>query len=207
MARLVCVLCGSDQILPLETRYHHCHRCDLRFLDPAYRLSADEEKKRYLTHNNDVNDLRYQQFVTPLFSEITKRAKASSHGLDFGSGTGPVLTKMLKESGYSIQLYDPYFANDERVFDVTYDFIFSCEVVEHFYEPHFEFTRLKTLLKPNGFLAIMTHLYDDSIDFNSWYYRQDPTHVVFYSQKTFGWIAQSLDYREPVFSGNRLIVI
>jgi len=30
------------------------------------QLSKDKEKERYEEHNNDVEDLRYQQFVAPI---------------------------------------------------------------------------------------------------------------------------------------------
>ena len=35
-------------------------------LDPLDYLSQEEEKERYKNHNNDVNDPRYQKFVSPI---------------------------------------------------------------------------------------------------------------------------------------------
>ena len=34
----------------------------------------------------------------------------------------------------------------------------------------------------------MTDIYDENIDFSSWYYKNDPTHIFFYHMKTFEWI-------------------
>ena len=35
----------------------------------------------------------------------------------------------------------------------------------------------------------MTARVDEVDDFNSWYYKEDPTHVCFYSRATFDWLA------------------
>lgn len=34
----------------------------------------------------------------------------------------------------------------------------------------------------------MTDLYKSDIDFPKWYYKNDPTHVFFYSDEAFKWI-------------------
>lgn len=41
-----------------------------------YRLTSKEERKRYLEHNNDVNDAtRYQSSVKPIISTILNKIK------------------------------------------------------------------------------------------------------------------------------------
>jgi SAM-dependent methyltransferase len=112
-------------------------------------------------------------------------------GLDFGSGTGPVITKQLLEKGYHVNLYDPYFAPFDDYLQHKYDYIFSCEVFEHFYNPQFEIKRLVNLLKPQGHLLIMTHVFNHQKPFNDWYYKNDPTHVFIYTPKTFDYIAKN----------------
>jgi hypothetical protein len=37
-------------------------------------------------------------------------------------------------------------------------------------------------------------LFDNSINFENWYYRRDPTHVIFYSEKTFHVIAKQRNW-------------
>jgi len=40
----------------------------------------------------------------------------------------------------------------------------------------------------------MTNFYDENIDFASWYYRKDPTHVAFYSKETLMNIASNMSW-------------
>lgn len=37
----------------------------------------------------------------------------------------------------------------------------------------------------------MTNMYSPEIDFNAWYYKNDKTHVFFYSDEAFNWIQQA----------------
>ena len=172
------------------------------------------ERAHYLHHNNDVDDPRYQKFVEPVLAAILKRLPHNTpvSGLDFGAGTGSVLAHQLKQQAPEcvIEMYDPYFHNHPELLSRTYDFIFACEVVEHFYDPAAEFQRLSRMLKPGGFLAIMTDLFHaKTTDFERWYYRLDPTHTVFYSRRTIEWIAtgSSLQlFSGVVFEGPRVAV-
>jgi len=137
-----CPLCKSES-QPLIENYFLCAHCDLRFLDSQKYLTPEKEKQRYLEHNNDINDLRYQEFVSPLVNEVKSHFGVNSKGLDFGAGTGPVLAKLLSENGFEMSIYDPYFHPDKSYLDNTFDFIVSSEVVEHFYNPKAEFEKLK----------------------------------------------------------------
>ena len=71
----------------------------------------------------------------------------------------------------------------------TYDFVTCTEVAEHFHRPADEFDRLERLLRPGGWLAVMTSFQTDDARFAGWHYRRDPTHVVFYRAETFRTIA------------------
>lgn len=97
---------------------------------------------------------------------------------------------MLAEAGFEVTLYDPFFAPDTTALECEYDFIFCCEVVEHFHHPFDEFAKLDSLLRPNGILAILTGMEYPQVDFASWHYRRDPTHVAFYKPETMVQIAQ-----------------
>ena len=109
---------------------------------------------------------------------------------------------MFKEDGYIIDLYDPYFFPDVSCLNKKYDFITCTETVEHFYSPNKEFHTLNSLLEVGGWLGIMTNFYDDSINFNDWYYRKDPTHVVFYTEETFKFIASMMSWRIEIPTKN-----
>ncbi|NQU63265.1 MAG: methyltransferase domain-containing protein, partial [SAR324 cluster bacterium] len=64
------------------------------------------------------------------------------------------------------------------------------EVVEHFRDPITEWNRLINLVKKGGWLVIMTQLTYAELDFSQWYYKNDTTHICFYANQTFNWIAQ-----------------
>lgn len=207
-----CILCEAKNLLPIVTEnpeefYYHCALCDLRFLEPSMRLSPIDEKARYLSHNNDIHDPRYRNFVRPLFEAIRARAPLAAKGLDFGAGTGPVLAEMLKESGFDVALYDPYFWPDPLAFTRKYDFIFACEVIEHLYSPRTEIQRIRDSLKPGGFFALMTSLVTDKIDFKTWHYRRDPTHIAFYSAATFDAIQRGFGFKSVETSDDRIVVL
>lgn len=162
-----CILCHSFLNQKVDLYYYQCDTCAAYVKDVSYYFSADREKQHYEFHNNDVNDVGYQKFTSPITNEILSRFSTNTLGLDFGCGKGPVITKQLVDCGYSINLYDPYFYPDTSYRNERYDYIFSCEVFEHFYHPAKEIAQLKQLLKPNGLLLIMTHLYDDQVPFES----------------------------------------
>jgi SAM-dependent methyltransferase len=96
---------------------------------------------------------------------------------------------MLRERGFDVELFDPYFAPDRSVLSRTYDFIVCCEVIEHFHRPAEEFDRLGAILNPGGILGIMTCFQTDDSAFERWHYLRDPTHVVFYRERTLSFVA------------------
>lgn len=207
-----CPLCSAPELASFFTtnegaEYFHCSTCDLRSLHGRHRLSLKDERSHYELHENDVHDPRYRKFVSPLFDAVSGRLTPGATGLDFGAGSGPILATLFGEAGYATEKFDPFFWPDRRVLERTYDFVVTSEVVEHFNQPQLEFPKLRALLAPGGVLGIMTHLYDSSIDFASWYYRRDPTHVVFYSKATFGWIARECSFSSLTFEGERVVVL
>ncbi len=89
-----------------------------------------------------------------------------------------------------MQIYDRFYAHHECVFEQQYDFITATEVVEHLHHPFAELQRLWHTLKAGGYLGIMTSRYDTIEDFNSWHYKLDPTHVLFFSTESFLWLSR-----------------
>lgn len=76
-----------------------------------------------------------------------------------------------------------------------YDFVTCSETAEHFHDPAAEFRRFDALLKPGGWLGLMTGMLLEGIDFDAWHYRRDPTHVVFYQRATMRYLAQLYGWR------------
>lgn len=171
-------------------RYWRCRQCLATYLDAAQRPGADEERRRYLQHNNGPHDPGYRAFLDRLVAPLLGLLPPNRCGLDYGCGPGPVLAQMLREAGHAVRLYDPFFHPDAAALAQTYDFITCSEVVEHFHHPAREFFRLRALLKPGGWLAIMTCFQADDRRFPDWHYRRDPTHVVFYRDQTFRHLAR-----------------
>lgn len=202
-----CPLCNTNTKLFFKSskkEYYKCSTCFSISLNPTCYLSSEQERKRYQEHNNDVHDPRYQKFVEPIIKAVKKSFKKIDYGLDFGCGTGPVISKLLRDTDYRIATFDPFFDNNLKVFQTSYNYIVCCEVIEHFHNPLQEFRLLKSLLKSGGKLYCMTELYEENIDFDKWYYKNDDTHVIFYQIKTFDWIKDQLGFNKVSISG-RLI--
>ncbi|MFN6946593.1 MAG: class I SAM-dependent methyltransferase [Cytophagaceae bacterium] len=200
-----CTLCETPLVNPADEFYFICDTCGAFVKDQNHYVTKHQEKSRYEEHNNDVNDERYQNFTSPITKAVLEKFTSKHLGLDYGCGTGPVISKMLKDNGYQVNLYDPYFYPDKNYLNHQYDYIFSCEVFEHFYHPKEEIQKLLNILKPNGSLMIMTHIYDYIIDFKKWYYRKDPTHVFIYTDKTVQFIAKK--FKLTIESQNDRMVV
>ena len=191
-APVVCPLCAARPRMFGDAHgrsFLECDACGLTFVDPAQRPDPGTERARYASHRNDPADERYRAFLSRLLDPLLARLSPGSEGLDYGSGPGPTLSVMLAEAGHPTAIYDPFFATDPRVLARTYDFITCSETAEHFFEPGVEFMRLDALLRPGGWLAVMTSLREDQ-PLEEWWYARDPTHVSLYRARTLEWIAR-----------------
>ena len=171
-------------------------------LDPRQFLSADDELAHYHTHDNRVDDPGYRTFLARLATPLLELLPYGRHGLDYGSGPGPALAAMMREAGHEMTIYDPFFAPDLRVLGDRYDFITCTEVAEHFYDPAAEFDRLDAMLRPGGWLGIMTTFQTDDARFSNWHYRRDPTHVVFYRRETLQVLASDRGWSVDIPTAN-----
>lgn len=170
-------------------RYDRCRACGGITMDPAARLSPSDEFEHYKTHQNDPSDPQYREFLRPLAEELQLRLGRHQDGLDFGCGPGPGLAVMLADEGHRTALFDPFFHPDLKVLDQKYDFVICSEVAEHFQNPAYEFSRLSKMLRPGGWIGIMTSFIPMDRPFPSWHYVKDPTHVSFYTSDTLRRIA------------------
>ena len=205
-----CPLCNTNQKLAFlsdaEREYYRCSCCDLIFVPREYHLSEIDQRARYDSHNNDPGDLRYRNFFKQLLVPLLAILPSNSHGLDFGSGPGPTLSLMLEECGHKVDLYDKFYAQNDAVFQNRYDFITATEVVEHLPNPLKDLEVLVKILQRGGILAIMTEIISPQLDFTNWYYKNDPSHVCFYSEKTFLYLANLLGL-EIVTLSERVIIL
>ncbi len=170
--------------------YFQCDNCALVFVPSEYYISTSEEKAIYDLHQNAVNDLGYHQFLSRMFEPMQCYIQPKSVGLDFGSGPSPVLATMFEQAGYRMAIYDYFYANNPDALQQKYDFITATEVVEHLHHPNLVFKQLLSCLKPEGVLGIMTKRVLNADRFATWHYKNDMTHVCFFSIETFEWVAK-----------------
>lgn len=204
----ICPLCkniSSEYYKDKFRLFHLCFRCKAVFVNREHLPDKDSERSRYYEHNNNVNDVRYQNFVNPIVSEVISNFRPENTGLDFGAGTGPVISKLLRDKNFNIKQYDPFFHNDPVLLQSKYDYIICCEVMEHFHKPDYEFKLLKKLLNKNGKLYCMTSVYNQTIDFKSWNYKNDITHVIFYQKETLHYILENFGFSDMKVQNNLIV--
>ncbi|MEX0887233.1 MAG: class I SAM-dependent methyltransferase [Phycisphaeraceae bacterium] len=205
---LPCPLCGGCTGREPHPGYTLCETCGLARLAPHRRLTPAAERAHYLTHENDPGDERYRRFLERLAGPMMRRVVPPAHGLDYGSGPGPTLSVMLQERGYTMSLYDPFFAPDAAALARQYEFVTCSETAEHFHQPGEQFARLDGLVRTGGWLGVMTCLFDagaPGFDFGDWWYRRDPTHVCFYQPRTMRWLAERFGWR-VTFEGATVVM-
>ncbi|MEQ5801500.1 class I SAM-dependent methyltransferase [Halomonas sp. H10-9-1] len=191
-----CPLCASADTAfyhcDARREYHRCRCCTLVFVPPAFRLDPQAERAVYDQHENSPDDPGYRRFLSRLFEPLKARLEHGARGLDFGAGPGPTLSVMFEEAGHRMAIYDPFYAPGASVLEQSYDFITATEVVEHLFAPGKELARLASLLRPGGWLGLMTKRVTDHAAFTRWHYILDPTHVSFFGEATFRWLADEL---------------
>ncbi len=193
-----CPLCKGKSISFFQNNLHSfrlCSLCQGIYRDSDQYLSTNDERKRYLNHQSSIEDTGYYKFISPILDLVDNNFDKGSLGLDFGCGHSPVLSQHLIKMGFKVDEYDPIFFNDESILEKQYDFIVSCEVIEHLYKPYKDFNQLFSMLKSGGKLICKTHPYTKEIDFASWYYKNDPSHVFIYQNETFEWIGKSFNMK------------
>lgn len=205
-----CPMCrsgrGVDFFVDRWRRYLRCDVCRLIFVPPEFHLSLAGEKAEYDLHENSPDDPGYRKFLGRLFEPVNDRIAAGSTGLDFGSGPGPTLSVMFEEAGHDVEIYDPFYSPDETPLTRQYDFVTASEVVEHFRNPADDLQRLWSCVKPGGLLGIMTKQVIDQASFANWHYKNDPTHISFFSRETFNWLAEDW-LAELTFVGSDVMLL
>ena len=168
-----------------------------------YYLDSAAEKKRYALHNNSLLNTGYVRYLESFIDSVLgfpaifdqKNIKMQEI-VDYGSGPEPSLATLLQKRGFTVRCYDPYFAPEMVLPGKLADFVTCLEVAEHFKEPIKDFALIVNCIRENGFLALATHLMpaftnetEQIAFFSSWWYRQDPTHVSFFTEKALRIVA------------------
>ena len=145
-----------------------------------------------------------ENFIQNSIEEFLPSIKTA---LDFGSGPGPVLSELLKQKGLEVDIYDLYYSPKKVYQNKSYDLITSTEVFEHLSKPLEVMQTLVSHLNPNSYLAIMTKFPPkDDEEFLNWWYRRDPTHISFYTPKTFEVLAKKFGLEIVKFVDDNVVV-
>lgn len=207
-----CKLCGHEVKKldkPAVPEYYHCVSCDLVLLGENSHVSAGEELKRYLYHNNSPDNKGYADFLRGFIRDAgIESMRDVGAALDFGCGPRPVLQKLLYETGIDVvDIYDPFFFPGEDFKNKKYDLITCTEVFEHLKNPAETIALLRDRLTDRGLLAVKTLFHTTCDSFEKWWYRQDVTHVSFYSPATFKWIAVNCGFGIRIIDERSICVL
>jgi hypothetical protein len=190
--------------------YFQCNQCKLVYVSPEFLPSKEVEKQEYDLHENSFEDEGYRKFLgkvlTPLTPFIKDMKFGELRGLDFGCGPAPVLASMLEEEGVRMNMYDPFYAHNLSVLEQSYDVVTCTEAIEHFHAPHVEWALFNKLVASGGVLAIMTKRVLDKARFANWHYKNDVTHVSFFSEATFRYLADRDGY-DVMFPASDVVIM
>lgn len=173
--------------------YRYCSKCGLVQALPRFFPDPIKEKKRYLKHNNTIQNKGYVKYLEDLvISSVAPYLRKGSRILDYGCGPVPVLSSLLESKGFRVTPYDPYFYTDRAWETKYFDAVVSVEVFEHLQDPQAAVKEILSVLDKEGIMIVRTLLHNENKDFfSTWWYRQDFTHITFYSEKTFRFITET----------------
>jgi hypothetical protein len=208
-----CPLCSVSahyQSSGESREYWLCSHCFVIFVPDNFHVAQAEEIERYLEHENSIQNEGYVHMFQKKISILEKYEFKTA--LDYGCGYEPVLKFLLEQQGIETDAYDLNFFPDLNL-NKQYDLVISTETFEHFRNPAEEIHRITDRVIPGGLLAIMTRFYPTekqgllSDTFSNWYYKRDPTHIIFYCTKTFQWLAESIGFKMVYNNDHDFVVL
>ncbi len=191
----ICPLCFENktqktQVVFKDRSYYKCISCQLIYCDRVNLPDIEAEKSRYRLHQNIIENTGYLSFLIKIIDPLVLFLNSDMIGIDYGCGPSPIISDILQEKGIMCENYDPFFFPVmPKIFD--YDFIISTECFEHFHYPSNDINKIMNILKPGGYLAIMTDTWVSESSMSDWHYLRDFTHVSFYHHKTMLFIAKT----------------
>jgi uncharacterized C2H2 Zn-finger protein len=190
---MACPVCSLKEERLLENRkrrFFRCPRCG--FVHAEFPPDEDQARRRYLLHHNDTEEYR------TYLGGIIKRALTlcAEHGrrietvLDFGSGPDEAAARILRGYGIQTDSWDPFF-HPVPPQKEAYDLVLCIEAAEHFFNPALEFCTIADALNDGGLALLHTSLTPAADDeFLRWWYKEDSTHVSFYSELSLRMLAE-----------------
>lgn len=197
-----CVFCLETAIIEKiigNTKYSQCSSCQGVFVNREFLPGDEAEKRRYELHQNTLENAGYRGYLES-FIKIFETFPGIETIFDYGCGPSPALVQLLVNRGYDARGWDPFFASETKRFENGADLVTCLEVAEHFFNPRKDFELIAECVKPGGYLVLGTHSIPQFSGektwgfFESWWYRQDITHVSFYSEKSLQIVAASAGF-------------
>ncbi len=208
-----CRVCGtaSGLFYQNERRFFRCPECRLIFTVDAVDKSLEEAHYKKQWAETDPGFWKSQVDV---LLKIIALYRTPERLLDFGSGSGE-MTKELERRGVSATPLEPMihgYLKDQR-FSCTFDVVVAVEVIEHLPNLWEELNAIENVLATGGiviFSTLLTNSFVDAPDaarqFADWWYKDDPTHVSFFCNRTLGKLADMGKFDIDVY-GDKVFVL
>jgi len=191
-----------------KINYYDCQDCEYIFKSAENYQDFKTQKKRYDLHQNKDSDKQYEAYFQHFLDFVLPKISKAKTVLDFGCGASTLLAQMLEKKGFKSTYFDPIYYPEISLDEKKYDLIVSVEVFEHLSQPKETFAYLIEKLNTGGHLAIQTEFHPNNKEaFMSWYYPQDPTHIVFFRKKTFEVLAKDFSCNIVADNGKNMIII
>jgi SAM-dependent methyltransferase len=194
-----CRICRNPSYLVFEdTRsFFACNVCGLIFSDCL--ISPEAVEKHYKDQHSNTFDWMKEAngFMESLRNMGSAVPLMSQSILDYGSGSG-LLSEAFRKIGFKVDGYEPMLHGEfnRESYSETYDVIILNEVIEHLEDINKTLDIIYNLMAANGVVFIKTLLTDQIINdpknfeesFKRWWYKDDPTHISFFSFLTIEYL-------------------
>jgi len=209
---MTCHICNSptESFVHEKTNitYYHCKCCEYIFKSPECYQDLSKQKERYNLHENDEEDEGYKAYFQRFLDFTLTLVGQPKSALDFGCGASSLLSTLLQKKGIECDFYDPIYHPIILDDSKKYELIVSTEVFEHLHQPREVFESLISRVEEGGYLAIQTQFHPNDVEqFKKWYYHQDPTHIVFFTAKTFKVLCEMYGCEFIDDNGKNMVVI
>ncbi|MFZ4857474.1 MAG: class I SAM-dependent methyltransferase [Desulfuromonadaceae bacterium] len=192
-------MCDKQAFLVFEDSrpFYICCNCGLIFTECS--LSRAQKNEHYQSqHANPFDWLKEAEALLRLVSFAVVPRKI----FDFGSGSG-FLAAAFKSLGYEVTTYEPLLHGEfkRNNYNCSNDLVILNQVIEHVEDIDSLVDNVYSVTEPGGIIFVATLMTDAITDelsrfqeqFKKWWYKDDQTHISFFSQCTFEYICANKD--------------